>query len=103
MEEQHFYDLQVNKLNNYLKDKVKVQINIEDLKITDTIYIDFIPDSQKYINALYPKCGSIKSINNDEIIIINLEGFEDMLLHDGVSYLGTSLGYSYLIFKILPI
>ena len=98
----------VNNINNIINTRNKEEININDLKINDYIYIDFIPDSQKYIYDLTPKLGIISSIinNNDEIdnipniTILNYNGVYENILHDYCSYYGTSLGYTYTIFLI---
>ena len=88
-----------NYIDNFLLNKEKILINdISDLKINDIVHINFIPDSQKYINDLFPKFGKIISID-DKIIIENLDKIYEELLHDGVSYIGQSLGYSYYIYK----
>ena len=95
----------VNNINNIINTKNKEEININDLKINDYIYIDFIPDSQKYIYDLTPKLGIISSIinNNDDIPNITILNYNDIyenILHDYCSYYGTSLGYTYTIFLI---
>jgi hypothetical protein len=97
-----------------IKDKKCTFINIEELKVGQFIYINFISDSQKYIYELYSKCGHIESIeiedhfnpftnkkeNYYKIIIKNYNNICEELLHDGRSYLGGSLGYSYYIYTI---
>ena len=99
------YNNENNKINNYinnnLNDNQKIITNIEELKIGDKILITFIPDSQKYIYNLYNKFGIISSINNDEILIINLDENCESILHENVSYFGNSLGYSYDIYKFI--
>jgi hypothetical protein len=89
-------------INTFLLNKEKNLINdISDLKINDIVHINFIPDSQKYINDLFPKFGKIMFIENNQIIIENLDKVYEELLHDGVSYIGQSLGYSYYIYKFI--
>jgi len=91
-----------NYINTILLNKQKFPIdNISDLRINDIIHINFIPDSQKYIYDLFPKFGKIFSIENENIIIENLDKIQENLLHDGVSYMGQSLGYSYYIYKFM--
>jgi len=91
-----------NYINTILLNKQKIAIdNISNLELNDIIHINFIPDSQKYIYDLYPKFGKIISIENDEIIIENLDKAHENLLHEGVSYMGQSLGYSYYIYKFI--
>jgi len=102
-EEDNYYNEQVNIINNYLKDKIKIRIDLQDIKLNDNIYIDFIPDSQKYITTLFPKYGKIINIEDNNIEIFNLSNITESLLHDSVSYFGDSLGYSYVIYKILNI
>jgi len=89
-------------------------ININDLKIGQQIYINFIPYSQKYLDILNSKIGTIYSINKfnyfDEISnrnetrydikIKNNEGEIGDLLHESVSYYGNSLGYDYCIYLL---
>ena len=95
----------VNDINNIIKNKSKEEINIDNLKINDYVYIDFIPDSQKYIYDLTPKLGIISNIeyNNDNYPNITIKNHDDLyenLLHDCCSYYGTTLGYSYSIYLI---
>lgn len=91
-----------NYINTILFNEPKIAIDdISDLELNDIIHINFIPDSQKYIYDLYPKFGKIISIENDKIIIENLDKVHEDLLHEGVSYMGQSLGYSYYIYKFI--
>jgi hypothetical protein len=90
-----------NYITNFLLKKNKILVDISELKINDLILIDFIPDSQRYIYDLYSKIGTIVSIINNNVIINNIENENENLLHDGVSYLGQSLGYSYYIYKFI--
>ena len=98
------YNNEINIINNHINNnylnKKKVQININELNINDIIFIEFFPDSQKYIYDLYPKFGKIINIK-DNIIIKNLNNQEEFLLHDSVSYYGTTLGYAYYIYKFI--
>jgi hypothetical protein len=97
-----FYTNINNQINLYLKDKKKIEINIDNIQINDIIYIDFIPDSQKYIYELYPKLGIVNKFENDEYFILNnITNQIEPLLHDNVSYYGNTLGYGYLIYKII--
>lgn len=91
-----------NYINTILSNKQKIAIDdISNLELNDIIHINFIPDSQKYIYDLYPKFGKIISIENEKIIIENLDDAHEDLLHEGVSYMGQSLGYSYYIYKFI--
>jgi predicted metalloenzyme YecM len=106
LDDETIYIYEFNKIKNYIKDKNKINIEVSDIKIDDVVCIEFIPYSQKYLNELYPKCGKVISINNINneyfnMIIKNLDGCEEELLHQSVSYLGDSLGYSYSIYKII--
>jgi hypothetical protein len=98
------YNTIITNINNIIKDKVKEEVKINQLKINDYIYIEFYPDSQKYIYDLTPKLGIVSSIINDNpypnITILNSEGHKEELLHESCSYLGQSLGYEYYIYII---
>jgi predicted metalloenzyme YecM len=88
--EENIYIYEFDKIQNYIENKIKINIEVSDVKIDDIICIEFMPYSQKYINELYPKCGkviSINNINNEYFIMIikNLEGYEEELLHPSVS------------------
>lgn len=101
----NIYNEESDKINNYIKNNLscneKIEVNISDLKIGDIVYVNFISDSQKYIYDLYPKFGVISSIDNDNILILNIDKKSENLLHDNVSYYGSSLGYSYYIYKFI--
>ena len=113
-DEYEYYIKCNNIITNIIVNKTCILIDINDIKIGDNIYINFIPDSQKYIYELYSKCGSVESIeiknqinpytdkneNYYKIIIKNSSDNLEELFHEGVSYLGTSLGYSYFIYLI---
>jgi hypothetical protein len=98
------YNTIITNIYNIIKDKPKEEIKISQLKINDYVYIEFYPDSQKYIYDLTPKLGIITNIINDypypNIKIINFLGDEEELLHDGCSYLGQSLGYEFNVYLI---
>ena len=114
LNETNDYQNYINEIENIIKNKNCTSINIDKIKIGDFIYINFMPDSQKYIYDLYPKCGYVSSIEiinninpftnkkekNYNIIIKNMSNINENLLHDGVSYLGQSLGYDYIIYLI---
>ena len=104
-----------NKINSLLEHVKIKSIDIYDLKVGDTVYINFTPNSQRYIYNLYPKYGKILSIDfnkiydeidnkyyeNNIIKIINHDNIIDDLLHGGVSYYGQSLDYDYSLFLIV--
>jgi hypothetical protein len=98
------YNTIITNIHNIIKDKSKKEIKINQLKINDYVYIEFYPDSQKYIYDLTPKLGIITNIINDSpypnIKIINFLDQEEELLHDGCSYFGQSLGYEFNIYLI---
>lgn len=96
--------IETNILNN-IKNKTKINININELKVNDYVYIEFYPDSQKYIYELVPKLGIISNIeNNNEvypnITILNYNGIYEDLLHGSYSFYGHTLGYDYNLFLI---
>lgn len=84
-------------------------IKIDELKVGQKIHVSFCPDSQKYLDLLRPKTGVIETFEINEyydkffneyrkdynIIIKNEDGKLEPMLHDGLSYMGHSLGYSY--------
>lgn len=39
--------------------------NINDLKVGDIIYVDYFPDSQKYIYTYYPEYGTVQEIYDE--------------------------------------
>jgi len=98
------YNAITTNIHNMIKDKKKKEININQVKINDYIYIEFYPDSQKYIYDLTPKLGIVYNITSNShypsIKIINLEGHEEELLHESCSYYGYSLGYEFNIYLI---
>jgi hypothetical protein len=99
------YNTISDRIYKEIANKTKKPININDINIGNTVMVEFMPYSQKYIYHLYPKYGTVNSIykkidNEIEITIKNLNGEIENLLHEGVSYLGTSLGYEYQIYLI---
>ena len=94
--------------------------DISDIKVDDQIVIYFYPDSQRYINDLYPKYGKVKKILTDEelqideetkkevysdsdfdlerLIIETEDMYETSGAHGWVSYYGNSRGYFYTIY-----
>ena len=115
MDEYNYYIECNNIIQNIIKDKSCTEIEINNIKVGDYIYIEFIPDSQKYIYTLYPKCGCVELItinkvynsiqkkyeNVYDIIIRNNNNIEENLLHDSVSNAYSfGYGYSYNIFLL---
>ncbi len=89
------------------------KVNLNEINIDDVVYISFLPCSQKYIYTLVPKLGKVINIGNSkisnyndeeeivlEIKIQNYKNQEENLFHLGVSYMGHSLGYDYLIYLV---
>ena len=97
-----FYNNINSEIHKYLQNKKKIEINIDNIQINDVIYIEFIPDSQKYIYELYPKLGIVNNFENNEYFILNnITNQTESLLHDNVSYYVNTLGYGYIIYKII--
>lgn len=103
-EEIIFYNNIIDNITIKLKEKNKIYIDINDININDKIYIEFLPNSQKYIYQLYPKYGIIVNINNNNQLIkifnFNTNKIEN-LFHDYVSYYGDIPGYDYTLYKII--
>jgi hypothetical protein len=90
------------------------QIDVDELKVGQSVYIEFIPHSQKYLDICHPKTGIIYSINkikyfddftnkNETIYDIKIKNNYNKienLFHDNLSYYGNSLGYSYNIYLV---
>ncbi len=108
------YEESTDYITNLIANSKIKPIEISDLQVNDTVYINFYPNSQKYIYSLYPKYGKVLSIKLDKhfdnlekkyyqnyiIKIQNHNGLIENLLHDGVSYYGTSLGYDYSLYLV---
>ena len=107
----NYYDnneiMEFDDINQEIKNKILnkklINIKLNEIKLNDILYICFYPNSQKYIYALTPKYGKVKSINNIEfidyndmkknkleIIIENYKGDDEDIFHDSVSYMGQS-------------
>uniref|UniRef100_A0A6C0HA15 Uncharacterized protein n=1 Tax=viral metagenome TaxID=1070528 RepID=A0A6C0HA15_9ZZZZ len=99
--QQIIYEQITQKIQNILINKQMMEIKEEDININDNIYIIFMSYSQKYIYSLYPKYGTVMSIDNNNIIIKNINNENENILHDNISYFGDSLGYEYTIYKII--
>ncbi len=96
-----FYKNISDKISDIIKDKKIIPIELKDLIKDQYIYINFFPDSLKYIYYLYPKIGKVELVDENEINIINIEGNIESLLHDSVSNTySNSLGYYYNIYLI---
>jgi len=101
-------DIKLNISNKKLK-----KVNINEINVGDMVYASFYPCSQKYIYTLFPKFGNVISIENkiitnyddkEEVVLdIKIKNYKnevEELLHPGVSYMGHSLGYDYLIYLV---
>ena len=86
-------------------------VNLNDIKVDDKIFITFCPDSQKYINSLYPLFGIVSNIlpensNPDSDFTIerleltNEEGKKYSAAHGWCGYYGDSRSYYYSIYKL---
>ena len=67
------YDKERELYDIYIKDKKLKPIKLEELVLYDKISIVYTPDSQKYINELYPKFGRIIKLGKEieDIILEN--------------------------------
>jgi len=76
-------------------------VNLTDLKIGDIVTIYFYPDSQKYLDMLTPKKGTIIAIGDNlfDYMIKMEDDTNSHLFHEGVSYYGDTLGYDYTIYR----
>ncbi len=96
-----------------IENKKLTRTELENIKVGDVVYINFIPDSQKYIYLLTPKLGKVTKIQNRKMLncyeeeenvtfvtIHNYKNEEEDLLHPGVSYMGHSLGYDYSLYLV---
>ena len=99
--EKIIYEQKTYEIQTILIDKQVIEIKIEDININDNIYIIFMSYSQRYIYTLYPKYGTVISIDNNNIIINNIHNENENILHDNISYFGDSLGYEYTIYKVI--
>jgi len=97
-------NFKINKINEFIKNKNKIEITVDKLEINQLIYIIFTPDSLKYYYDLHPKIGTIINLdknNINNILIKNFDNEIDNLFHDNVgSCYSSSLGYSYNIYII---
>ncbi len=73
MDEEIFYEKQKNIIDN-IKNKYKIyKCNISDIDVGDNIIVEYISDSQRYINNLFPKYGKIINKKNNSLSNIILE------------------------------
>ena len=107
------YEKITNEIKSIISNKKINKVNLDEININDTVYICFYPCSQKYIYTLTPKIGKVVSIENKSFInyneeeenviyikISNTKNEIEDLLHPGVSYMGHSLGYDYIIYLV---
>jgi hypothetical protein len=100
------YENHYMNINKIIDGKKLQEISIKDINIGDKVYITFISDSQKYIYTLYPKLGIVVDVDiqkdiSEQITIKMYNDDVESLLHCGVSFMGQSLGYCYIIYKII--
>jgi len=109
--EENYYNTCYEQIETLINVKSYSEIFINDLKIGQTIFVTFSPDSQKYIYTLYPKCGYVHSIKREnlelesnlsfdnlfKIELQNLNNELEPLLHEPV---GSMYGYIYNIYLI---
>lgn len=111
--EMYEYEKITEEIKLIISNKKLKKVNLNEINIDDMVYISFYPCSQKYIYTLGPKIGKVISIeskttlnyNEDEedVIWIKIKNHKNEiedLLHPGVSYMGHSLGYDYLIYLV---
>lgn len=97
-------------VDNFIKENNNIltewkQINECDIKLNDKIYVYYCPDSLKYIDRLYPKCGEIiqiiKDVDEYDIILKNSNNEIESLFHENLSYYGDYRSYSCTIYKLI--
>jgi hypothetical protein len=70
-QEKKFYDFESNKANQ-LKDSLStrtdewIDCDEQNLKVGDIIYVEYLPDSQKYLYTYHPQFGKVTEINTEE-------------------------------------
>lgn len=81
----------------------EIDIDYEDVQVGDYITVYFCPDSQKYIDDLYPISGRVveKPEHFLEMMVEDSEGVRCRAFHNGVHFFGMSLGYSWWIKKLV--
>ena len=77
------------------------KVNLTDLKIGDMVTIRFHPYSQKYLDELTTKEGTIVEVGTNffDYMIKNSNDNIVCLFHEAVSYYGDTLGYDYTIYR----
>jgi hypothetical protein len=97
------YENEVSKIEELTSHCKKTSIKLKELKVGQTVIINFIPYSQKYIYILTPKYGKIVQVSESNNLVdykIQTQDSEnkiqtEYLFHPGVSDYGESLGYDY--------
>jgi hypothetical protein len=76
-------------------------VNLTDLKISDIVTICFYPYSQKYLDMLTSRKGTIVAIGSNPFdYMIKTENDTIIhLFHDSISYYEDTLGYDYIIYR----
>jgi ABC-type polysaccharide/polyol phosphate transport system ATPase subunit len=77
------------------------KVNLTDLKIGDMVTIRFHPYSQKYLDELTTKEGTVVEVGTNffDYMIKNSNDNIVCLFHGAVSYYGDTLGYDYTIYR----
>jgi hypothetical protein len=80
-----------------------IEISEDKLNKDDKIYIYYSSDSQRYMYTLYPKCGQILTMsnNNSDIFIKNPNNEIESIFHYNLSYYGDQRGYTCQIYKLV--
>ncbi len=74
-------------------------INLCNLKVGDIVYLEYLPNSQRYLNYHTPECGKITEINEEkEIFILN---HKNQIINIEKGHLGLySKAYDIIILKL---
>lgn len=103
--EEHFlnYKKECCEYKNSLNHDEKKWINyycLSELKVNDIIYIEYLPNSQKYLYLHTPECGKIIEISiENEIFILNHEKKIINIEKDHLSMYST--GYDMIVKKLI--
>lgn len=94
------YNEKNEEIDQFIKNRTVAPIELSELKVGQTVVVYFNPYSQKYIHILTPKIGKIVQISKtydlDEYQILCFDSNEpEKLFHNGVSYIGNDLGYTF--------
>jgi hypothetical protein len=104
------YENEVEKIQQLTSQLKKTPIKLDEIKVNQSVVINFYPNSQRYIYILTPKYGKVVQVSDSDnvfdykIVSYNSksESESEYLFHTGVSYFGDSLGYDYSINLVEP-